>query len=117
MGAVFQFESYRQKSEVESWRQVAYAAVDQMIEKLNKEVEGKGFEELSELLRREGKTVRSAVFEQALKSRGAKERLATTHVCEGCGRSLTRQPQLRSRKVESLHGEVEIERPYFYCKH
>ena len=34
MGAVLQFEPYRQKSEVESWRQAAYAAVDQMIEKL-----------------------------------------------------------------------------------
>lgn len=116
MGAVLEFAPYRQKSDVESWRQAAYAAVDQMIEKLDKEVEGKGFEELSELLRREGKTVTAAVFAEVLKSRGAKQRLATTHECEGCGRSLTRQPQLRRRKVESLHGEVEIERPYFYCK-
>jgi Uncharacterised protein family (UPF0236) len=117
MGAVLEFAPYRQKSEVESWRQAAYAAVDQMIEKLDKEVEGKGFEEMSELLRREGKAVTAAVFEEVLKSRGAKQRLAATHVCEGCGRRLTRQPKLRSRKVESLHGEVEIERPYFYCKH
>ncbi len=57
MGAVVQFEPYRQKSEVESWRQADYAAVDQMIEKLNKEVEDKGFEELSEMLRREGQSV------------------------------------------------------------
>jgi macrodomain Ter protein organizer (MatP/YcbG family) len=116
MGAVLQFEPYRQKSEVESWRQAGYAAVDQMIEKMSKEVEGKGFEELSELLRREGKSVTGAIFEEVLKSRGAKERLATTHVCEGCGRTLSRQPKLQSRTVESLHGEIEIERPYFYCK-
>lgn len=116
MGAVLQFEPYRQKSEVESWRQAGYAAVDQMIEKLSQEVEGKGFEELSELLRRAGKSVTGAVFEEVLKSRGAQERLATTQVCAGCGRSLTRQSKLQSRKVESLHGSVEIERPYFYCK-
>jgi hypothetical protein len=83
MGAVLEFAPYRQKSEVESWRQAAYAAVDQMIEKLDKEVEGKGFEEMSELLRREGKAVTAAVFEEVLKSRGAKQRLAATHVCEG----------------------------------
>jgi hypothetical protein len=47
MGAVLQFEPYRQKSKVESWRQEGYAAVDQMIEKLNKEVEGQGFEKSS----------------------------------------------------------------------
>jgi len=87
-----------------------------MVEKLNNQVEGKGFEELSELLRREGKSVTGAIFEEGLKSRGAKQRLATTQVCEGCGRTLTRQPKLQSRKVESLHGEIEIERPYFYCK-
>lgn len=116
MGAVVQFEPYRQKNEVESWRQAGYAAVDRMIEKMSKEVEGKGFDDLSELLRREGKSVTGAIFEEVLKSRGAKERLATTHVCEGCGRTLTRQSKLQSRKVESLHGSVEIERPYFYCK-
>lgn len=117
MGAVVQFETYCQKSEVERWRQAGYAAVDQMIERLSEETEGKGFEELSELLRREGKLVTGAIFEELLKSRGAAERLATTQVCEGCGRSLTRQPKLQSRTVESLHGKIEIERPYFYCKH
>jgi hypothetical protein len=42
MGAVVHFETYRQTSEVESWRQAGDAAVDQMIELINKEVEGKG---------------------------------------------------------------------------
>jgi Uncharacterised protein family (UPF0236) len=116
MGAVVQFEPYRQKREVEHWRQAGYAAVDQMMEKLSQEVEGKSFEELSELLRREGQSVTGAILAEVLKSRGASERQATTHVCAGCGRSLTRQPQLQRRKVECLHGEVEIERPYFYCK-
>jgi len=117
MGAVVQIEQYRHKREVEQWRQAGYAAVDQMIEQLNKEVEEKGFEELSEMLRRAGQTVTGAVFEEVLKSRGAQARGATTHVCEGCGRSLTRQPKLQRRTLESLHGEIEIERPYFYCKH
>jgi hypothetical protein len=116
MGAVVQFEQYRQKREVEQWRQAGYAAVDQMIEQLHKEVEGKGFEELSELLRRAGQTVTGAILAEVLKSRGAQAQAAHTHICAGCGRSLTRQPKLQRRTLESLHGEVEIERPYFYCK-
>ena len=116
MGAVVQFEQYRHKREVEQWRQVGYAAVDQMIKQLQQEVEDKGFEELSELLRRAGQAVTGALLAEVLKSRGAQARHATTHVCEGCGRSLTRQPKLQRRQLESLHGEIEIERPYFYCK-
>ncbi len=69
------------------------------------------------MLRREGQAVTGAVFAEVLKSRGAQARAATTHICEGCGRSLTRQPKLQRRTLESLHGEIEIERPYFYCKH
>lgn len=117
MGAVVQIKQYRQKSDAEVWRQAAYAAVDQMIEKLEKEVEGKAFEEISDLLRREGQGVTGAVLEEVLKSRGSEARAATTHVCEECGRSLTRQPKLHHRTLESRHGEIEIERPYFYCKH
>jgi hypothetical protein len=117
MGAVVRLEQYRQKREIEVWRQAAYAAVDQMIEKLEKEIEGKGFEELSDLLRREGQQVSGAVLEEVLKSRGAKARAATRHVCAECGRSLTRQPELHRRTLESRHGEIELERPYFYCKH
>ena len=95
MGAVVQIEQYRHKREVEQWRQVGYAAVDQMIEKLNKEVEEQGLEELSELLRRAGQAVTGAVFAEVLKSRGAEACAAATHICEGCGRSLTRRPKLQ----------------------
>jgi hypothetical protein len=116
MGAVIQIEQYRQESETEDWRQAGYAAVDQMIKKLEKEMEGKGFEELSELLLRAGQSVTGAILEQVLKSRGSAARAASTHVCAECGRSLTRQPKLHPRTLESRHGEIEIERPYFYCK-
>src|SRR5438093_4977047 len=111
MGAVVQIEHYRQKSEAENWRQAGYAAVDQMIKKLEKEIEGKGFEELSQMLLREGQSVTGAILEEVLKSRGAVEQAATRHVCEECGRSLTRQRKLHRRRIESRHGSVEIERP------
>ena len=88
-----------------------------MIKKLEKESEGKGFEELSEMLFREGHSVTGAILEEVLKSRGAAERAATAHVCAECGRSLTRQLKLHRRRIESRHREIEVERPYFYCKH
>ena len=116
MGAVVQLKQYRQQSEAETWRQAGYAAIDQMIDKLKDEIEGKGFEELSELLRSKGQSVTGAILEEVLKSRGASQFAATTHVCEECGRTLTRHTKPHRRQLESLHGEVEIERPYFYCK-
>jgi len=116
MGAVVQLKQYRQQSEAEQWRQAGYAAIDQMIDKLKDKIEGQGFEELSEMLRREGHSVTGAILAEVLKSRGASQRAATTYVCEECGRTLKRQGKSHRRKLESLHGQVEIERPYFYCK-
>jgi hypothetical protein len=116
MGAVVRLEQYRQQSDAEKWRQAGYKAIDQMIDKLKDKTEGKGFEEISEMLRREGQSVTGAILEEMLKSRGASQRAALTYVCEECGRTLRRQGKPHRRKLESLHGALEIERPYFYCK-
>src|SRR5215475_152471 len=116
MGAVVRIEQYREKTEIEKWRQAGYAAVDEMVKKLSKDIEGKDFQELSEKLRQEGQTVTGAILEEVIKSRGAKQGAAETHVCEECGRSLKRQKKLQERTIESLHGEIKIKRPYFYCK-
>jgi hypothetical protein len=116
MGAVVRLETVRQPGEVERWRQRGYEAVDEMVAKLQGEIDGKDFEALSVLLGREGQKLTGALFEEVLKSRGAKERAQDTHVCEDCGRTLKRQRALHTKTVESRHGEVRIERPYFYCK-
>ncbi len=117
MGVVVRLETVRQQGEVERWRRRGYEAVDEMVAKLWDEVEGKDFEALSELLGREGQRLTGTLFEEVLKSRGAEERDQDTHVCEDCGRTLRRQKYLHTKTVESRHGEVTIERPYFYCKH
>jgi len=116
MGAVVQLAQVRQQQEEERWREVGYRAIDEMVKKLTAESEGKSFEELSDLLRREGQAVTGALLEEVLRSRGARERSALTHVCEECGRTLSRQLQLHRRTIESRHGELAIERPYFYCR-
>src|SRR5437870_3623762 len=117
MGAVVHLAPVRQQQEEERWRAVGYRAIDEMIKKLTMESEGKSFEELSDLLRREGQAVTGALLAEVLRSRGARERSAVTHVCEECGRTLSRQRQIHRRTIESRHGEIAIERPYFYCRH
>jgi hypothetical protein len=116
MGTVVRLETVCQQVEVERWRRRGYEAVDEMVEKLRDEIGGKDFEELSALLGREGRRRTGAIFEEVLRSRGAEERSRDTQVCEDCGRTLKRQRRLHTKTVESRHGEVTIERPYFYCK-
>jgi hypothetical protein len=117
MGVVVRLEAVRQQSEVERWRQRGYKAVDEMVTKLRDELDGKDFEARSALLGREGQKLTGALFEEVLKSRGANECGQATPICEECGRTLKRQQQMHSRTVESRHGEVPVERPYFYGKH
>ena len=117
MGAVVHLAQVRQQHEEERWRAVGYRASDEMRKKLSMASAGKNFEELSDLLRREGQAVTGALLGEVLRSRGAKELGAVPHVCEECGRTLARQRRLHRRTLESRHGEVEIERPYFYCRH
>jgi hypothetical protein len=87
-----------------------------MVKKLTMASGGKSFEELSDLLRREGQAVTGALLAEVLRSRGAGELAAKPHVCHECGRTLARQRQGHRRTIESRHGELEIERPYFYCR-
>jgi hypothetical protein len=116
MGAVVHLAQVRQAQEAERWREVGYRAIDEMVEKLTMESAGKTFEALSDLLQQEGRAVTGVLLGEVLRSCGARELAATTHVCEECGRTLVRQQQVHRRTIESRHGELEIERPYFYCR-
>jgi hypothetical protein len=116
MGAVVHLAPLRQQQEEERWRAVGYQAIDELVKKLSMESEGKTFEELSALLQQEGRAVTGALLGEVVRSRGARELTARTHVCEECGRTLARQRQLHRRTIESRHGELEMERAYFYCR-
>ncbi len=117
MAAVIKLEVIRQEKEEEEWRQAGYRAVDEMVKKLKGQVGGKSFEEISDLLRLEGKSITGAILEEVIKSRGAEQAKAQEHICEECGRTLKRQTQMHRKTIESRHGEIEIERPYFYCRY
>jgi hypothetical protein len=116
MGAVIHLAQVRQQQEEARWREVGYRAMDEMIKKLSMTSAGKSFEELSDLVRQEGQAVTGALLGEVLRSRGAKELAAKTHVCEECGRTFMRQRQDHRRTIESRHGELELQRPYFYCR-
>src|SRR5437667_11491486 len=116
MGAVVDLRVVRQQAAEERWRQAGYQAVDAMVKKIKDQVADKDFEAISELLRAEGQSVTGAILQEVIRSRGATEQARQSYVCPECGRSLKRQRKLRARTIESLHGEIAIERPYFYCK-
>lgn len=116
MAAVLELAAFRLQNEEEKWRQAGYEAVDLMVKKIKEQIAGKSFEEISDLLRREGHSLTGAILQEVIKSRGAQQINQAVYVCDECGRTLKRQPHLRHRTIESLHGEIEIERPYFYCK-
>src|SRR5262245_15537710 len=101
MGAVVHLAQVREQQAAERWREVGYQAIEEMIKKLTKESAGKSFEELSDLVRQEGQAVTGARLGEVVRSRGAQELAATTHVCEECGRTLARQRQFHRRTIES----------------
>lgn len=117
VGGAELFQSERQQSDLEKWRQAGYAAVDRLVEQLKEQIEGKDVdvEEMSNLLREEGKRVTAAVFEQMLNSVGKEELQAKTHICSECSRTLTAPKNLR-RTIDTQHGRIALQRPYFYCK-
>jgi len=87
MGAVVHLAQIRQQQDEERWRAVGYQALDEMVQKLTAESEGKSFEELSDLLRREGRALTGALWAEGVRSRGTKERSAKTQVGADCGRT------------------------------
>lgn len=66
------------KSDLEHWQQASYAAVDKLVERPKDQVEDKDVEDISNLLREEGKNVTAAIFEQMINSFGKEELQAKT---------------------------------------
>jgi Uncharacterised protein family (UPF0236) len=102
------------KSDLELWRQAGYAAVDKLVERLKNQIEGKDVEDVSNLLREEGKSVTAAIFEQMINSLGKEELQAKKHACPECNKTLKLRNMRRS--IDTQHGRIALQRPYFYCK-
>ena len=118
MGAVCGLTSSTKKiplSDLERWRQAGYAAVDKLVDRLKDQVEDRDVEDMSNLLREEGKNVTAAIFEQMINSVGKEELQAKTHICPECSRTLKSTRNMR-RTIDTQHGRIALQRPYFYCK-
>jgi hypothetical protein len=102
-------------SDLERWREAGYAAIDRLIDTVENQIEGKDVEDLSHLLREEGKNVTAAVFEQIINSIGKEELAAKSCLCPECGKTL-KSPRNMRRTIETRHGKIALQRPYFYCK-
>ena len=82
-------------SDLERWRQAGYAAVDKLVDRLKDQVEDRDVEDMSNLLREEGKNVTAAIFEQMINSVGKEELQAKTHICPECSRTLKSTRNMR----------------------
>jgi hypothetical protein len=117
MVTVINLREIQQPRIEEKWKEAGYKAIDEMVKNLKDKIEEKqDFQAISEIVKKEGQKVNRAIMQEVINEQGAKERAREKYVCQDCGKMLTKQPQMRSRIVESLNGEIEIERPYFYCK-
>jgi len=118
MSAAYALTSSTKKiplSDLERWRQAGYAAIDKLVDRLKDQVEDKDVEDMSNLLREEGKNVTAAIFEQMINSVGKEELQAKTHICPECSRTLKSTRNMR-RTIDTQHGRIALQRPYFYCK-
>ena len=75
-------------------------------------LKGKDFQAVSELLKEQGQQVTGAIFSQLLNAIASES--DTTARCPQC-QSVCGIHSKAGRTLESLHGDLKIERPYFYC--
>lgn len=113
MGAVLQL--VKKCDFKDKLRQVGYAAIDKLVEDLPGKTEGMDLEASSGVTREAMKLVSAAVFEQILNNLGAEELKAKTCVCPQCNATL-KSPKDTRRSIDTQHGRIALERPYFYCR-
>ena len=89
---------------VEAVRTVAGTLMDKF--------KGKDFQAISELLLEQGQQVTGAMFTKLLNAVATDS--ATTAFCPQC-KAMCSVHSTTGRTVDSLHGELDIKRPYFYC--
>jgi len=108
-------EQFREKIiGVESWRKVTFEAVDRVIKNLQANLDDQDLEQISTRLLEQGQLITGALLQEVLKSRGGEEINRTHYPCPGCGQILCKKSD-KSREIETRHGQVRVERPYFYC--
>ena len=87
-------------------------AVKTVVGTLMDKLKGKDFQAVSELLKEQGQQVTGAIFSQLLNAIASES--DTTARCPQC-QSVCGIHSKAGRTLESLHGDLKIERPYFYC--
>jgi len=70
------------------------------------------FQAISEMLREQGQEVTGAIFSKLLNAVASEHESYAT--CPNCSKKCSFHSNVK-RSLESLHGNLTIERPYFYC--
>jgi hypothetical protein len=118
MGTVIHLNRINQEA-ASSWKEQmrisAYAAIDKLVDELPDKIKGKDLESASAATREAMKPVSATVFEKALMSLGEAELRMQSCECPQCGQIL-RVPKNTRRTIDTQHGRLALQRPYFYCR-
>ena len=72
-------------------------------------------EGISRFMLQQGQKVTAAMMGAYLDGRGASEEEQLAHPCPGCGKRVSCR-EGRKRTVDTRHGTITFERPYFHCR-
>jgi hypothetical protein len=95
-------------------KNLIYAKVDHAIGAIFNLDGTMDFEQISLAVAKEGQAILAEILKSALEKRITQE-TETSIECTCCGRWL-RSYESRSKAIATLHGSVEVNRPYYYCK-
>ena len=89
-------------------------AVERVAAALFEKEPGMDLEELSNKLLTHSREITGAMLSAYLDARSADPAERLAHPCPGCGKRLPCY-ESRSRSIETRHGTIIFERPYFHC--
>lgn len=104
------------EDQLETFRQEAHELMDDFIDKMAPHLTGKpmNLTEISNLFQRERTELLGKLIEGFVRSHHLDLCSQELAPCPRCGRQLKARPK-RAREVDTAHGTVTLERPYFYC--
>lgn len=96
-------------------REAGIKAVEALCHNFSEDIENMDFEELSNHLLTQGKTITQTMLNEYLDTKASAPHAVLKHPCPHCGKRIPCK-ESRKRTIETRHGKLTFERPYFYCK-
>lgn len=104
---------------VEAYRQIAYEAVEVFVERISPHLESDrplSLEQMSEIFQQERGVLLGRLLEGFVENRYGEIADQMLASCPHCDKVLGAYKEKRGRDLETLQGDVHVERTYFYCR-